>query len=89
MKQILCRTGYLFAMEKKALGTTWQKCYCQYIRENRWGEVISIFISNNIISIFISISISTGIRNGILTIISRFISIFRSISILCFIVAII
>ena len=29
------RTGYLFFMEKKALGTTWQKCYCQYIRENR------------------------------------------------------
>jgi len=30
------RTGYLFLLEKKALGTTsWQKCYCQYIRENR------------------------------------------------------
>ena len=29
------RTGYLFFIEKKALGTTWQKCYCQYIRENR------------------------------------------------------
>ena len=33
------RTGYLFLLEKKALGTTsWQKCYCQYIRENRYGE---------------------------------------------------
>ena len=29
------RTGYLFLAEKKALGTTWQKCYCQYIRENK------------------------------------------------------
>ena len=33
------RTGYLFLLEKKALGTTsWQKCYCQYIRENRYSE---------------------------------------------------
>lgn len=29
------RQGYLFLMEKKALGTTWTKHYCQYIKENR------------------------------------------------------
>jgi len=35
LNKMYTRTGYLFFMEKKALGTTWQKCYCQYIRENR------------------------------------------------------
>jgi len=35
LNKMYTRTGYLFSLEKKALGTTWQKCYCQYIRENR------------------------------------------------------
>jgi len=35
LNKMYTRTGYLFLAEKKALGTTWQKCYCQYIRENR------------------------------------------------------
>jgi len=36
LNKMYTRTGYLFLLEKKALGTTsWQKCYCQYIRENR------------------------------------------------------
>lgn len=35
LTKVYTRTGYLFCMEKKALGTTWIKCYCQYIRENR------------------------------------------------------
>jgi hypothetical protein len=37
------RTGYLFFMEKKALGTTWQKCYCQYISENRYVSFHSVY----------------------------------------------
>jgi len=36
LNKMYTRTGYLFFMEKKALGTTWQKCYCQYIRENSY-----------------------------------------------------
>ena len=36
LNKMYTRTGYLYCMEKKALGTTWIKCYCQYIRENRW-----------------------------------------------------
>jgi len=35
LNKMYTRTGYLFCQEKKALGTSWQKCYCQYIRENR------------------------------------------------------
>jgi len=35
LNKMYTRTGYLFCMEKKALGTTWIKCYCQYVRENR------------------------------------------------------
>jgi len=35
LNKMYTRTGYLFSLEKKALGTTWQKCYCQYIRENK------------------------------------------------------
>jgi len=35
LNKMYTRTGYLFCMEKKALGTTWIKCYCSYIRENR------------------------------------------------------
>merc|ERR1719187_273988 len=35
LNKMYTRTGYLFFMEKKALGTAWQKCYCQYVRENR------------------------------------------------------
>ncbi len=27
---------FICFIEKKALGTTWQKCYFQYISENRW-----------------------------------------------------
>jgi hypothetical protein len=34
------RTGYLFLMEKKALGTTWSKCYCHYQREGRLFRMI-------------------------------------------------
>lgn len=29
------REGYLYVMEKKALGTTWNKCYCRYQKESR------------------------------------------------------
>ncbi|GAB1598499.1 rho GTPase-activating protein 26-like [Argonauta hians] len=29
------RQGYLFLMEKKALGTNWTKCYCRYWKANK------------------------------------------------------
>ena len=29
------RAGYLYRMEKKTLGVSWTKCYCQYIKENK------------------------------------------------------
>lgn len=32
---IYTRQGYLYLMEKKALGTTWTKCYCQYLKSNK------------------------------------------------------
>ena len=39
LNKMYTRTGYLFCQEKKALGTSWQKCYCQYIRENRYRNL--------------------------------------------------
>lgn len=35
LNRMYTRSGYLFLMEKKALGTTWTKCYCHYQREGR------------------------------------------------------
>jgi len=35
LNKMFTRSGYLFLMEKKALGTTWSKCYCHYRREGR------------------------------------------------------
>lgn len=35
LNKVYTRTGYLFLMEKKALGTSWMKCFCQYQREGR------------------------------------------------------
>jgi hypothetical protein len=35
LNKMFTRQGYLYLMEKKALGTTWAKHYCQYQKENR------------------------------------------------------
>ena len=35
LNKLYTRTGYLFLMEKKALGTTWNKYYCHYQRDGR------------------------------------------------------
>jgi len=35
LNKMFTRSGYLFLMEKKALGTTWNKFYCHYQREGR------------------------------------------------------
>ena len=35
LNKLYTRTGYLFLMEKKALGTTWNKYYCHYQRSSR------------------------------------------------------
>lgn len=35
LNKFCTRQGYLFLMEKKALGTTWTKHYCQYKKENK------------------------------------------------------
>jgi len=35
LNKMFTRSGYLFLMEKKALGTTWNKYYCHYQREGR------------------------------------------------------
>ncbi len=40
LNKMYTRTGYLFLMEKKALGTTWSKCYCHYQREGRLFRMI-------------------------------------------------
>lgn len=37
---IYTRQGYLYLMEKKALGTTWTKCYCQYLKSNKSFSMI-------------------------------------------------
>ncbi|XP_014787913.1 rho GTPase-activating protein 26 [Octopus bimaculoides] len=34
------RQGYLFLMEKKALGTNWTKCYCRYFKEHKTFSMI-------------------------------------------------
>jgi len=36
LNKLFTRSGYLFLMEKKALGTTWNKYYCHYQRENKY-----------------------------------------------------
>ena len=33
LNKLYTRSGYLFLMEKKALGTTWNKYYCHYQKE--------------------------------------------------------
>ncbi|GBM17397.1 Rho GTPase-activating protein 26 [Araneus ventricosus] len=35
LNKMFTRQGYLYLMEKKALGTTWTKHFCQYQKENR------------------------------------------------------
>lgn len=41
LNKMYTRTGYLFLMEKKALGTTsWNKAYCHYQREGRLFRMI-------------------------------------------------
>ena len=35
LNKLFTRTGYLFLMEKKTIGTTWNKYYCHYQREEK------------------------------------------------------
>ncbi|XP_074649677.1 rho GTPase-activating protein 26-like [Tubulanus polymorphus] len=38
--KLVTHEGYLFLMEKKALGTTWTKVFCQYQKENKQFTII-------------------------------------------------
>ena len=59
LNKMFTRSGYLFLMEKKALGTTWNKFYCHYQREGRLFCMIpynqgSDFKKKKIFQIFLS-----------------------------------